>query len=461
MRKKIISNGLWLSLTKISTFFITFGGSVVLARLLDPEVFGFVAMATAISAIGTKFALIGIRPEIIRLDDTDSMYVSKMSTVFWLNLLVTVVGACLLVIMVDFFGWLDSPASYVFPIIVSGWALDNCMLPARAVLHREQRYKSIFILRVFVPLTSIPFAVILALNGFGVWSLVLPQAISLATAGLIAFLMANMSISFSFNKDTVVSIFSKGKWYLVHNIMAGGYSNADRLIIGGFLGSSALGFYQRSYSLSQLFQQQLGTMFYTLGLPIFIDSKAGEESKIKFLKYGIKFVCYLICPAILVFSIFSHEIITFIYGNRWEKAAEFFVYLVPFSVFWSIYQVLKGKLIGSSDVKYLAKVDLIKLMLMVGICVSSVEYFGVLGVGAGLAIGAFVGNIMLIKKIVGENALYFLKDMFYPIIFLPISMAVCLTFERYFALLVLIVLTLIFFWFERDNIIYIVKGRSA
>jgi O-antigen/teichoic acid export membrane protein len=159
-----------------------------------------------------------------------------------------------------------------------------------------------------------------------------------------------------------------------------------------------------------------------------------------------------------VFSIFSYEIVTFIYGDKWASVAEFFVYLVPFSVLWSIHQVLKGKLVGSSDIKFIAKVDFFKLLIMVGCSALSIERFGVLGVSVGLASGMFVGNFILIKKIVGSNLLCFLKDMAHPFIYMIVSIMMNLFFEGYFAFIVLITLTIYFFWVERSDIKFVVNG---
>lgn len=461
MRKKLLSNSLWISLTKITTFVFSFGGSILLARLLDPEIFGIVAMATAVSAVGTKFALIGIRPEVIRLDEEDDEYVSKLSTIFWLNIIITALGSGLLILIVESFGLLSAPASYIFSTIVCGWALDNCMLPARAVLHKNQRYKSIFFLRVFVPLVSLPIAVLMAFSGLGVWSLVLPQAAALALSGWIAFVLAGMPIAFVFLRSTAISIASKGRWYLTHSVMSGGYSDADKLLIGYFLGTTTLGLYHRSYSISKLFQQQLGTMLYTLGLPIFSGVRTSEDVKIKFLKYGVKFISYIVCPAVVTFSVFSTEIITFVYGEKWVTSAEFFDYLVPFSVLWSIYQLLKGKLVGSGDIKFIAKVDIAKLIIMLSASVFLVASFGVLGIAVGLALGALIANILLIKKILADDLSKFLKAMVYPLTYLASVILLGLVLEGYVAVSVILALSLCFMWLERADIAYVIKGKSV
>lgn len=459
MRKQLLSNSLWISFTKVITFLFSFGGSILLARILDPEVFGIVAMAAAISAIGTKFALIGIRPEVIKLDENDSNYVTKLNTILWLNIIITMIVAITLIIVVDFFGWLSGPATYIFPTIVSGWALDNCMLPARAILHKQQRYKEIFILRVFVPLTSFPIAIFMAFKGFDIWALVLPQAVALALSGWLAFFMAKMPLSFVFYKGTALSMLSHGKWYLVHSIMAGAYVNADKLLVGYFLGPHTLGLYHRALSLTRLFEQQLGTMLYTLGLPVFAGPQTGEQTKMKFLKYGLKFVCYLLCPAIVLFSIFSHDIVTFVYGEKWSTSAKYFDYLVPFTILWASYQLLKGKLIGSDDIKFVAKIDIVKLLVMTGVSLLLVGSLGVMGVGAGLAIGALVGNGLLVKKVVAQDATFFFREMAYPILFMFLLITIGLTLDKYTAISLIFLLLLFFSWIERKEISYVFKGR--
>ena len=83
--QKVFSNMLWRFFERCGSQLVTFVISIVLARLLDPKVYGTVALVTIFTSILQVFVDSGLGNALIQkkgADDTD------FSTVFYFNLLV-------------------------------------------------------------------------------------------------------------------------------------------------------------------------------------------------------------------------------------------------------------------------------------------------------------------------------------------------------------------------------------
>ena len=88
MSKKVVSGFLWKFSERISAQFITFTISLVLARLLEPEHYGAIAMVNIFITIADVFVSSGFANALIQKKDSDS---TDFSSVFYFNFVVSVI----------------------------------------------------------------------------------------------------------------------------------------------------------------------------------------------------------------------------------------------------------------------------------------------------------------------------------------------------------------------------------
>ena len=87
-KQSVITNFIWRLLERGGTYVMNFAVSIVLARLLDPSLYGTIALVTAITTILQVFVDSGMANSLIQKKDTDDL---DYSSVFYFNL-----GFCLL-----------------------------------------------------------------------------------------------------------------------------------------------------------------------------------------------------------------------------------------------------------------------------------------------------------------------------------------------------------------------------
>ena len=86
--KKVASSLVWQLLERFGAEIVTFVISIILARILDPVVYGTVALVTVITTILNVFVDSGFCSSLIQKKNPDSL---DFSTVFYFNLLVSLI----------------------------------------------------------------------------------------------------------------------------------------------------------------------------------------------------------------------------------------------------------------------------------------------------------------------------------------------------------------------------------
>ena len=82
-KQSVITNFIWRLMERGGTYVVNFAVSVVLARLLAPELYGSIALVTAITSILQVFVDSGMANSLIQKKDTDDL---DYSSVFYFNL---------------------------------------------------------------------------------------------------------------------------------------------------------------------------------------------------------------------------------------------------------------------------------------------------------------------------------------------------------------------------------------
>lgn len=125
---------IWRFLERCGAQGVTFLVSVVLARLLDPSVYGTVALVTVFTAILQVFVDSGMGNALIQKKDADDL---DFSSVFYFNL-----SACLLLYMVMFFAAPFIAAFYNMPDLTPVVRVLSLTLIISGVKNIQQAYVS-------------------------------------------------------------------------------------------------------------------------------------------------------------------------------------------------------------------------------------------------------------------------------------------------------------------------------
>jgi len=248
LRERVLTGARYTTLTSILQYVFSFAISVAMARLLDPETFGLLAMATVFTSINNLLVDFGTRDAIIRHEKVDRSF---LSSVFWFNTAIGVIVSSIMLLasqlIANFYGF---PILRWIVCLTSVKIIFSAMgIVPRAILMRNMNFKATFFEKMIVIPVSGIIAIVLALQGFGVWSLVAQQVMTVIVGTVLVWVFAAWFPKPSADIDHIRQIFPFSSYLSVTKFSNYFTKQGDLFLIGKFLGAVPLGIYSKGYGI--------------------------------------------------------------------------------------------------------------------------------------------------------------------------------------------------------------------
>ncbi len=296
---------------------------VILARLLAPADFGLLAMAMVIISLGRIFADGGTSNAVIHFRNHTGR---QLSTLYWIN-----IGAGLLLYAVLYVSAPFFAAFYGEQEVTRILRLGGLILPLFAagalyevLLRKELAFRYITVTESVSSLAGLVTATVLALAGFGVYSLIWAH---IATAGTMSFLYVVHGVrswrpSLLFHPREVWPHIRFGAFQMGDRGLSVYATRIDQLIIGRFFGAEILGAYHLAYQLVLFPISRLSPLLNRVAFPVFA-SRQDDNSVLRngYLKL-MKAMMSLTAPLFLLAAVAAPWLVPLLFGDGWQLAAD-------------------------------------------------------------------------------------------------------------------------------------------
>jgi len=246
----------WTFLGRVLVFGSNMGGSIFLARLLEPEDFGVFGIALLFVGLATRLGNVGFGLALVQREKIEKAHISSL---FVVNLgLFSTMAVLLMWFSADIGRYFNNAISGdVLFVLAFGFFLRPFSSVARALLQRRMDFKSTAIETTLQHFVGVLSSVILAWNGFGVWSLVYGEMIRSLITMVTLMYFARWWPSLFYNHRAMRDLFRFGIAILLKRLLTYGSDKADLFIIGKRLEVASLGFYEKAYALMNMAIKEL------------------------------------------------------------------------------------------------------------------------------------------------------------------------------------------------------------
>jgi PST family polysaccharide transporter len=303
-------------LTFASNKVITFGTTLVLARILTPSDFGLVALAGVTIGLLALFSDLGLGGTLVvrkHLDDRVS------GTIFTLMLATGVVTAIVIAAAAPLAAAIfDEPdLTPILAVLGATVVLNAPTWFYSTILQRELEFWRRFRCQLAQSVTYALVAIGAAVAGAGVWALVAGQV-----AGTLVFALALIAASPyrvrpTFEREAARETIRDGSGFLAQSGLAFVELNADYMSVGGFLGSAQLGYYSMAFRVAELPYWAITEPVATVTFPGFARiHHRGESVTASFLSV-LRLVALVACPAGALLSATAEPFTVTVFGSDW------------------------------------------------------------------------------------------------------------------------------------------------
>lgn len=291
----------------------------VLTRLLTPQAFGLVALATVFVTLMKLVEEQGMADAVVQRKDLEPEH---LDTAFWISVGLSVVlavvltgGSALIAMVVN-----EPDVAPVLAWLSVSLVLNGFSSVQRAILTRELKFASLTLRTLTSVVAGGVVGVIAAFSGFGVWSLV-AQLITLELVGVIALWTASdWRPRFRFSKVHFRELFSFGSSVLGFKLLRFAERRVDNLMVGSFIGATALGFYVVAYRLLNLVINVTTSVIGSVAFPVFAKIQAEPEQVQKAYYKAVRQTSVMSFPAFLGLIAIAPEATRVFFGNQWDAS---------------------------------------------------------------------------------------------------------------------------------------------
>ena len=310
----------WTYLAQALNFILTFGSTVVIARLVSPRDFGIFAMANAVTSIINVMMGFGLAKYLMREAE---LSLDTLRSVFTVNVLISFAYATSILIGGIIMGrYFQSPEVGKFLMIFALFPLLAMMefVPA-ALCGREMRFGVIAALSVVRAVVLAVVTLTLAFKGFAY--------MSFAWAQVFAWVATAICFNVIVWRPDVWRLRFKGIRTVLHfgaqMIGIGGVSQlsirAGEMTLGSMLGLTPLGLYTRASGLPI----SLYTSVYLAGNNVIfsrLSKDLRETGELHQTYFGfMRLILGLLWPMLLGLTVLAQPVIHILYGAKWQAAA--------------------------------------------------------------------------------------------------------------------------------------------
>ena len=410
-KETVSRNFVWRLLERCGAQIVTFVVSIILASLLDPSVYGEIALITVFSSILQVFVDSGLGNALIQKKEADDL---DFSTVFYFNLFF-----CLLLYVLMF---LAAPYLSTFyekdltsvirvlclVIVISG--IKNVQL---AYVSRNMMFKKFFYSTLGGTIGASFVGIYMACKGYGVWALVTQNLFNNAVDTIILWITVKWRPLFRFSISRLKVLFSFGWKLLVAQLFDTLYENCRSLIIGKKYSSEALAYYNKGKQFPTLVLSNISSAMDSVLLPTMSTVQDDKIRVTVMLSRSIKLSSFIIMPLLLGLAGVSNSLIAVLLTEKWLYCAPLMMIFCMAMIFTpiSLSNLNAIKAIGDSGM-YL-KLEICRKIVGV-ITLITFMWFGPIYIAFSYLLNQIFGffiNAYATKKLMNYGPIQQLKDI--------------------------------------------------
>jgi O-antigen/teichoic acid export membrane protein len=322
----------WSGISQITRLLLQLGVTAILARLLTPNDFGLLAMVVVFTNLIMIFRDFGLTAALIQRKKITEEH---LSSCFWINILMGFLLTLILIFLAPLISHFYNEVKLIriIMILASIFFISSFGVVQIAFFTKEMNFKSLAIVETSAIAISGITAIVLAFSGFGVWSLVYQQIVSNLVRVFFLWIFSSWKPKLIFRWLRVKELLGFGLNLIGFNFVNYFNRNLDNLLIGKFLGSAPLGFYNLAY---QLLLFPLSNISSVIGRVMFPSLSMIQDDKNRVCYIYIKatrYIASITFPLMMGILVVAPQFIIVIFGLQWQRSI-FLVQIIALVGLW-------------------------------------------------------------------------------------------------------------------------------
>jgi O-antigen/teichoic acid export membrane protein len=385
---KTASASIWTLGGKFSARLLDFISLLILARVLSPEDFGLVAIATSVLVIVEAVLDMPLVQALVRQKSPSP---EMIATAFTLGVLrsLAIILAMIAIAWPLAAVYNDQRLFALVSVLSLGPALRSIVSPGMVIFMQQLDFRRDFLLDIIARATTLVAAVSISLSTGSYWGLALGTVSGQLVATMLSYVFAPMRPAFVLSEwkrfqdmvgwNTLSQILDSINWQL------------DRLLLPRFTGIATFGSFSVADNIASIPHQ---TFVGPLMRPLMAGFKdvSDDKRRVAFLK-AISAATLVAAPVLLTMVVLAEPIVRVVVGERWLSSAPILQFLCIVSLIGLPSTILPPLVMVLDKTRYVALRMGLEFAIRVPVTVFGIIYYGVPGAIAGRMTAVTIAHV--------------------------------------------------------------------
>lgn len=323
VKKNFAKDVAYSGISKYSTIIVALIVTAVLSRILTPDDFGVVAIATVFIAFFNLLSDFGFATAIVQFKNLTNEDIKNIfGWSFWLALLLSSVFFLCAPFISSFYGNPLLETICRFLSLQIFFATLNIV--PNALLLKNKKFNVIALRTLSIQVVCGVISVIGALNGMGVYALLINPILGIFINLIVNVVYMKISINLLPALSSLKKIFSFSIFQFLFNFINYIGNNVDKMIIGKVVSIGGLGYYEKAYRLGQMPAQMINGVVAPVLHPYLSDYQNEPAKMLNVYDRMNRILLTLSFPVSAFCLLCSKELVLIVFGNQWVESIVYF-----------------------------------------------------------------------------------------------------------------------------------------
>lgn len=386
-QSKVVTNFIWRFMERFGATAVGLCVSIVLARLLDPAVYGTVALVSVITAVLDVFIDSGFANALIQKKDADDL---DFSTVFYFNVFVCVSLYSAIFLAAPLFARVYGEEELTaivrvqsLSLIISG--LKNVQ---QAYVSRHLMFKKFFFSTLAGTIGAAVIGIGMALRGYGVWALVAQNLFNATLDTLVLWFTVRWRPKRMFSFARLRRLWSFGSKLLLSSLLTTVYSKMRQMIIGTMYTTESLAYYNRGEEFPGRIVPIISASLDSVLLPTMSNAQDRPDTVAAMTRRAVSALSYCLWPMMIGIAVCGESLVSIFLTDKWLPCVPF-LYIFSFEyALWPLSSIYNNAIKSMGDSGTTLKITTAVRIVGIGFLLMSVRYGSIV-----IAVSSLLTNV--------------------------------------------------------------------
>lgn len=350
IRSKAINGLLWNMAEKLLTQGFSFVIGIILARIIAPEAYGYIVIATTFISMLEALVEGGLSNALIQNKDADDEHASTMLC-FMLVLSIILYSALFVVAPIIAYFYKYADLTLVIRVFGLSLPIKACRSVFMAIMQKQLKFRLQFFSSLSGTILAGAIGIWLAIAGYGIWALVAYFLTDSFTDTVVMGALLRWKPRIVFSKDKLKQLYSYGIYALGWQLVNQYTNQLIDLVIGKKYTSAELSYYNRGKQYPFLLCNIINNVFGSTLFPVFSKFSDDLEKLKDSTRRMLKVTTYIQFPILFGFAVIARPLVILLLTEKWIKCVPFLQITCITYSFWPYLTSFRNGIQAKGDVK--------------------------------------------------------------------------------------------------------------